>query len=157
MRPLIQELSRYNKFSFENPPVGSKFLFHKPEEIGQIDKKPAFCEMIKDAQQGETPFYFTKENGDCFGTVALGIEDAPPILENIEIGIKTEIFQDLRANTRLYQYLPKLEKGTVNYVALSPIRQTDIRAGPLGTYGRSQPGGNRAEVHELFDGRDMGD
>ena len=67
MRPLIQELSRYNKFSFENPPVGSKFLFHEPEEI----------------------------------------------------------------------------------------RQTDIRAGPLGSYDHSQLGRNHADGNKLFDQRDM--
>ena len=121
MRPLTQDLSIYKKFNFEHPPVGVKYLFHKPEGIQQIDKTMAFCEMIKEAQRRGTPFYFTKEDEDCFGKVVLGMEEAPPILESGALGIKLEIFQEPRANARLYQSLPRLAKGTVNYVALSKL------------------------------------
>jgi uncharacterized protein (DUF169 family) len=121
MRPLQTDLSIFKKFKFEKPPVGIKFEFHKPEGIEQIDKNLAFCEMLAEAQQRGTPFYFTKENETCFGTLALGMEDMPPFAESGQIGIKLEIFQEQRANSRLYQYLPKMPKGTVNYVAFSPL------------------------------------
>ena len=121
MRPLQTDLSIYSKFNFEKPPVGVKFLLHKPEGIEQLDKSLAFCEMIKEAQQRGTPFYFTKENEDCVGKLPLGMEEMPPFAESGQIGPKFEIFQEPRANSRLYQYLPKFPKGTVNYVALSPL------------------------------------
>lgn len=121
MRPLQTDLSIFNKFKFDKPPVGVKFLFFKPEGIKQLDKKLAFCEMIKEAQQMETPFYFTKENEDCFGKVPLGMEEMPPWGEGGELGAEFEIFQEPRANSRIYQYLPKFPKGTVNYVAFSPL------------------------------------
>ena len=121
MRSLTQDLSIYNKFNFERPPVGVKFLLNKPEGIEHLDKSLSLCEMIKAAQQRGTPFYITKENEDCFGTLALGMEDTPPFAESGEIGIKLEIFQEPRANSRLYQYISKLPKGTVNYVAFSSL------------------------------------
>ena len=121
MRPLQTDLSIFEKFKFEKPPVAVKFEFHKPEGIEQIDKNLAFCEMLKEAQQRGTPFYFTKENETCFGTLALGMVDMPPFAESGQIGIKLEIFQEQRANTRLYLELPKIPKGTVNYVVLSPL------------------------------------
>jgi len=121
MRPLTQDLSVFNKFNFEKQPVGMKFLFHKPEEIGQIDKNLAFCEMVAEAQRRGTPFYFTKENETCFGTLALGMVDMPPFAESGQIGLKLEVFEEPRANTRLYLELPKMPRGTVNYVALATL------------------------------------
>ncbi len=121
MRPLTQDLSIYNKLNLEYPPVGIKYEFHRPEGMEQGDKSLAFCEMIKEAQQRGTPFYFTKENENCFGTIGLGMMEAPPNLEAGHLGVKFEIFQDARANSHLYQFLPKMEKGTVNYVALSAL------------------------------------
>ena len=121
MRPLTQDLSVFNKFNFEKPPVGMKFLFHKPKGIEQIDKNLAFCEMVAEAQRRGTPFYFTKENETCFGTLALGMVDMPPFAESGQIGLKLEVFEEPRANTRLYLELPKMPRGTVNYVALATL------------------------------------
>ena len=121
MRPLQTDLSIFNKFKFEKPPVGVKFLYFKPEGTQQIDKSLAFCEMIKEAQQRESPFYFAKENEDCLGKVPLGMEEMPPWGEGGELGHELEIFQEPRANTRIHQYIPKFPEGTVNYVAVSSL------------------------------------
>lgn len=121
MRPLQTDLSIYSKFNFEKPPVGVKFLFFKPEGIEQLDKVLPFCEMFKEAQQRGTPFYITKENEDCFGKFALGMEDMPLFAESGQLGPKYEIYQDTRANKKIYQYIPKIERGIVNYVALARL------------------------------------
>jgi len=121
VRPLQSDLAIFDKFKFDYPPVGIKFLFHKPQGIEQIDKALPFCGMVAEAQQRGTPFYFTKDNESCFGTLPLGMEDMPPIAESGQVGIKMEIYQEPRANTRLYLELPKFPKGTVNYVALSAL------------------------------------
>ena len=121
MRPLQTDLSIFEKFKFEKPPVGVKFLFFRPEGIEQLDKSLAACEAIKEAHQRGTPFYFAKENEDCFGKVPLGWEDMPPWGEGGQLGLKFEIFQEARPNTRIYQYLPKFPRDTVNYVVLSPL------------------------------------
>ena len=121
MKPLKQDLSIFNKFNFENPPVGVKFLFKKPEGIEQLDKNMAICEMIKEAQHRDSAFYITRENEDCFGTMILGMEDAPNFAESGQIGLELEIFQEPRANSRLYQHIIKLPRGTVNYVVFAPL------------------------------------
>ena len=121
MRPLQTDLSIYSKFNFKRPPVGVKFLFFRPEGIEQIDKTLPFCEMFKEAQQRGTPFYFSKENENCFGKLALGMEDMPLFAEAGELGPMYGVYQEPRANNRIYQYIPKFEKGVVNYVAFSPL------------------------------------
>ena len=121
MEQLRTDLSIYGKFGFDKPPVGVKYLFFPPEGIERLDKTLALCEMIKEAQQATSPFYITRENENCFGKVALGMEEAPAFAESGQLGIRYEIFQEARANKRLYQHIPMFKKGTVNYVVFSPI------------------------------------
>jgi len=123
MRSLKSDLSVYKKFNFEKPPVGVKFLLGKPEGIAQIDKVLPFCEMLKEAQLRKTPFYFSKENENCVGKVILGMEEMQPHVEGGLIGPKFGIFQDARANNKIYQYIPKFQKGIVNFVAFSTLDQ----------------------------------
>jgi len=121
MRPLQTDLSIYNKFNFEKPPVGVKFTLSRPEGIEQIDKSLPFCEMFKEAQQRKTPFYFSKENEDCVGKIVLGMEDMPLHVLGGLIGPKFGIFQDSRANNKIYQHIPTFNKGIVNFVAFSTL------------------------------------
>ena len=64
MGPLQTDFSIYNKIGFEKPPIGVKFMFFKPQGIEPLsmDKNLSFCEMLKEAQQTRTQFYFSKEN-----------------------------------------------------------------------------------------------
>ena len=121
MKPLESDLSIYKKFNFKHPPVGVKFLEHKPKGIERLDKQLSFCEMLKEAQQRGTPFYFDKDNESCLGSAVLGMEDFPVFAEGGQIGIQLEIFKEPRANSILYQQLPKLPRGICNYVALSVL------------------------------------
>jgi uncharacterized protein (DUF169 family) len=123
MRPLQTDLSIFKKFKFEKSPVGVKFLFSKPQKIEQIDKTLPLCEMLKVAQQSTAPFYFGKENEGCVGKVVLGMDDMPPAVEAGELGPRFGIYQEPRANKKIYQYIPKFEKGIVNYVAFSPLNK----------------------------------
>ena len=121
MKPFTQDLSILNKFDFENPPVGVKFLVTKPEGIEKLDRTLSICEMIKEAQVREKPFYADKNNEDCFGTVITGMEDAPAFAESGRIGVELGIFQEERANSRIYDNLPKMIKGSVNYIVFSRL------------------------------------
>jgi hypothetical protein len=47
--------------------------------------------------------------------------DDDPIFESGRVGPKLEVFKDVRANRRIYQYLPRLAKNAINYVAFSPL------------------------------------
>jgi uncharacterized protein (DUF169 family) len=126
MNPLKQDLSIYSRFNFKKQPVGVKFLSTRPEGIAQLDKSLSFCEMLKEAQERATPFYFARENENCFGKALLGMEDLPAFAEAGEIGIKLEIFQEARANSNLYQYLTLLPRGIVNYVAYSTLDKLEF-------------------------------
>jgi uncharacterized protein (DUF169 family) len=121
LRPLAQDLTIFNRFNFAKPPVGVKFEFTRPEGMPQLEKKLAFCEMLREAQNSETPFYMTQDNEECFGAFALGMKDVPPFLETGKLGYKLEVFQDPRANQAIYPHISKFDRGTINYVAFSPL------------------------------------
>ena len=122
MKPLQTDLSIYSKFKFERPPVGINYCFHKPEGIEKLDKPLGLCEMVKEAQQRGTPFYFTREEENCVGKAFLGMmDDTPRRSDGGQLGVKLQVFRDGRANLRLRTFVATLEKGSVNYVVLTPI------------------------------------
>lgn len=123
MRKLQTDLSIFDKFGFEYAPVGVKFLFARPEEMEKLDRPLPFCEMIREAQRRGTPFYFSVDEEDCYGTVALGMKEAPAFAEAGLMGERFGVYQEPRANERIYQHMPRLPKGTVNYVAFSVIER----------------------------------
>lgn len=115
------DLSIFKKFDFEYKPIGVKFLMAKPDGINRLEKDLAFCEMLKEAQDTE-PFYSTKENQECkIGQLILGMSEPEPISESGQIGPKLGVYEDSRANRRLYERLPRLAKNSVNYVAFSSL------------------------------------
>jgi uncharacterized protein (DUF169 family) len=124
MGTLQTDFSIYDKIGFEKPPIGVKFMFFRPQGIEPLsmDKNLSFCEMLKEAQQTRTPFYFSKENNEsCVGKFLLGMEDMAAFAESGQIGARLQIFQEPRANYAFYQHVPRFDGGTVNYVAFSPI------------------------------------
>jgi uncharacterized protein (DUF169 family) len=120
MSSIQQDLSIFNKFNFERPPVGVKFLSTKPDGIKRLDKILDFCEMLIEAQEGGS-FYATKEDFTCIGPLLLGMMEHEPIFESGLVGPRLGVFKEPRANRRIYQVIPRLPKGTVNYVAFSPL------------------------------------
>jgi uncharacterized protein (DUF169 family) len=125
MIPLQTDLSIYKKLNLERPAVGMKYCFNQPEGIKQLDKSLALCEMVKEAQQRSEPFYFSKENEECAGKNALGMEETSAAAVAGQIGGGGRIFQDDRANSNLiysvYENFPKVVKGTINYVAYAQV------------------------------------
>jgi uncharacterized protein (DUF169 family) len=115
-----RDYSIFDKFNFERKPVGVKFLLIKPEGIRRLDKTLFFCEMFKEAQ-GREPFFVAKEDWQCVERLLLGMEDPEPMLVSGFFGEKVGLFKEARANRKIYQYLPKMLKGSVNYVAFSSI------------------------------------
>lgn len=121
MGPLRIDLSIFNKFNFSALPVGVNFLFDKPEGIQRLDSQAAFCGMINEAQQRGFPFYIDLDNHSCPpGTYVLG-QDLPKIIEGGYLGAALKAFKDARSCRRIYEGLPRFEKGTVNYIVYSPL------------------------------------
>jgi uncharacterized protein (DUF169 family) len=103
MSNVKDELAIFKKFGFEIPPVGIKFLAAKPAGIKKLDKILDFCEMLAEAQESKV-FYVASDNFTC------GM-----------VGPELEVFKEARANKRLYPQVPRIDKGTVNYVAFAPL------------------------------------
>lgn len=109
------------KLGLETEPVGVKFLFRPPDGEPELERNMTLCEMLKHAQAGNE-FYAGSKNHTCDGgTYTLGQTEAPKQFINGEWGAGLGIFSDPRAGSRLYSYAPKLTKGIVNYVTLSPL------------------------------------
>jgi len=115
-----RDYSILDKLNFERKPVGVKFLPVKPEGIPRIAKRLSFCEMFKEAQTSP-PFYVQREDLHCIEPFILGMEDPDPMLLSGLVGEADGLFEEARANRKVYQYLPKMLKGSVNYVAFSSI------------------------------------
>jgi uncharacterized protein (DUF169 family) len=120
MGSIKQDLSIFDKFNFERPPVGVKFLPAKPKGIKRLNKVLDFCEMLVEAQNGDS-FYVAKENFTCIGPLLLGMVEGDPIFQSGQVGPKLEVFKEARANRRIYRFIPKLAKDTANYVVFSPL------------------------------------
>jgi uncharacterized protein (DUF169 family) len=118
-----KDLAILDKFEFTVPPVGVKFLAKRPDMVKRLDENLAFCEMLKRAQEGNG-FFVDKENHTCeAGVYVLGQTDAPEPYISGEFGAGLRIFEETRSAGRLYQYIPRIGKGTVNYVAFSPLNK----------------------------------
>jgi uncharacterized protein (DUF169 family) len=118
-----ENVALLEKFNFDLPPVGVKFLAKPPDMVGRIEENMAFCEMLKRAQQGDA-FFAGAENHACeAGLYVLGQADAPEPFINGEFGAGLQIYEAPRSARRLYQHIPKIGKGIVHYVAFAPLEK----------------------------------
>jgi uncharacterized protein (DUF169 family) len=118
-----KELSILDKFAFDVPPVGVKFVAQQPDMVERLDKKMALCEMLKRAQEGNA-FFADADNHTCeAGLYVLGQADAPGPFISGAFGAGLKIFAEPRSAGRLYHYIPKIGKEVVNYVAFSPLNK----------------------------------
>jgi uncharacterized protein (DUF169 family) len=118
-----RDLAILERFDFDVHPVGVKFLAKRPDLVERLNENMAFCEMLKRAQRGDA-FYAGAENHTCeAGLYVLGQVDAPEPYVSGEFGAGLKIFEEPRSASRLYQYVPRIGKGVVNYVAFSPLNK----------------------------------
>jgi uncharacterized protein (DUF169 family) len=117
------DLAIFGEFGFSRPPVGVKFLFDKPEGVERLDKQLRLCAMLPEAQMADSPFYVDKDNEGCgyAGSWVLGWGDIPRSCAAGGLATVDGTFQEARANRRLYDYLPRLEPGTINYLMFAPL------------------------------------
>jgi uncharacterized protein (DUF169 family) len=127
IRPLVTDFSILDKLNLESPPVGVKFLFNKPEGLRRLGKNLAFCLMPEESQKSGA-FYVDKTHFECAGPLCLGIANDDPFSVSGQIGTKLglDIFQEARANRRIYEVLPTLRQGSCNYVIFAPLRELDF-------------------------------
>jgi uncharacterized protein (DUF169 family) len=117
----------FDKLGMEHPPIALKYHAVKPEGIQSYEgEKLAFCQYVKYSQDTGKTFYITEKNDACYGRMALGMIPKPPVTASGQAGYDFEIYRTPIACQQLYQKLPILEPGTVNYVQFSPISSCDF-------------------------------
>lgn len=117
-----RDYSALDKFHLERKPVGVKFLITIPEGIKRLDKELNFCEMLKEAQENDA-FYVGPEDWVCVGVeqMILGMKDPEPLLVSGLFGGDEGLFKGANSCRAMYQYLPRMPKDSVRYVAFSPV------------------------------------
>jgi len=109
------------KFDFDVPPVGVKFLAKPPDMVARLDENMAFCEMLKRAQDGQA-FFADLKNHTCeAGLYVLGQAEAPEPFISGEFGAGLQIYDEPRSASRLYHHIPRIGRGVVDHVAFSPL------------------------------------
>jgi uncharacterized protein (DUF169 family) len=118
----LHDYSVLEKFNFERKPVGVKFLITTPEGMKRLAKELNFCEMLKEAQE-DNAFYVGPEDWVCVGVeqMILGMKDPEPLLVSGLFGGEEGLFKGANACRAMYQYLPRMLKGSVKYVAFAPV------------------------------------
>lgn len=118
----LQDYSVLNKFKFERKPVGVKFAATKPAGIKRITKELNFCEMLKEAQEGNA-FYVAPDDWVCVGIeqVILGMKDPEMLLISGAFGGEEGLFKGASSCRAMYNHLPRMPKNSVQYVAFAPL------------------------------------
>jgi uncharacterized protein (DUF169 family) len=122
MVQLSYDFSVLDKFKFERKPVGVKFMIEKPGGIKHLSKELNMCEMLKEAQENDA-FWVGPDDWVCVGVeqMILGMKDPEPVLVSGIFGGDEGLFKGASACRAMYQYLPRLPGGSVEYVAFSPL------------------------------------
>ena len=122
IRPFSTDFSVLEKLNLKEKPIGVKFMFDQPEGFQKLDKQLALCLMPEEARK-IGPFYVNRENFECAEPLFLGIHNDDPFAIAGQIGTKAglDIFQEARANRRIYEILPKLKPGSWNDLIFGPL------------------------------------
>ena len=116
----------FDKFDFDIPPVGIKFLTKQPDTVERLDGNMALCEMLSKAQKGDA-FFADAQNHTCgAGLYVLGQADITAPFASGNFGAGLKIFEAPRSAGRLYHYIPKIERGVVNYIAFYPLDRLEF-------------------------------
>lgn len=128
IKPIEHDFSILKEMGFSRSPVGVKFEFSKPEGIARLSKQLALCEMVREAQNSDAPFYMDKGCENCMGKGAMGMlgpEDPNWAVAGL-IGERMDIFRDAGANMRCMTHYTTFKPGAVNYIVFSKICTMDF-------------------------------
>jgi uncharacterized protein (DUF169 family) len=121
-----KHLHIFDKFDFDIPPVGVKFLAQRPDTVERLEGNMALCEMLSKAQKGDA-FFADAQNHTCgAGLYIMGQADITAPFASGNFGAGLKIFEAPRSAGRLYHYIPKIERGVVNYIAFYPLDRLEF-------------------------------
>ena len=114
------------KLDLQYPAVAIKFRFEKPDVIHYDGGPASFCQFVKYAQDTGKHFYVEAADDQCYGKMALGMIDKPPVTASGQAGYDFGCYKSPVGCQQLYQKLPVIEPHTVNYVEFSPALNCDF-------------------------------
>lgn len=127
------DLSVLDRFNFEEQPVAINFLLTRPEGVKRLGKEMALCEMIREAQEADSPFYSDYENHNCGGgpgTLGLasnkpreasGWKGVGPAIASGMLGVIYKIFKHPAANRRTLLSVSRLAENSTKYTMFSRL------------------------------------
>lgn len=117
----------FEKLKMEYPALALKYHAVKPQNVSAYEgENLAFCQYVKHAQVTGKTFYITKDNDACYGKMVMGMIPKPAMTASGQAGYDFEIYRTPIACQQLYQKLPVLMPGTVNYVQFAQVSICDF-------------------------------
>lgn len=114
------------KLPLQYEAVAIKLCFEKPDCPAFDGKKSAFCTYVNYAQTTGKKFFISKDDDECYGKLAMGMIEKPPVTASGQAGYDFGCYATPGACRNLYQKLPIIEPHTVNFVEFSPVSKCDF-------------------------------
>ncbi len=120
------DFSVLDRIGLEYPVVGVKYSLMKPAKLPRLKEKIAICEMNKYCQD-HGGFYAEFEDHGCkVGPYLLGQMKEDNIYESGQIGPKIGVYEEARANRRIYTHALRLAQGTAPYIWFARANEMDF-------------------------------
>ncbi len=116
----------FKKLNLTMPAVAIQYLPTEPADTDASNLKLAFCQYVIKAQEAERKFFISKENDTCQGKMVLGMIPKPTITASGQAELDFGIYKTRSACMKLYQNLPILVPGAVNFVVFAPVDICDF-------------------------------
>ncbi len=114
------------KLDLQYPAVAIRMCLEKPNVPRYDGPECAFCQFVKYAQDTGKHFYMQMEDDQCYGKLAMGMIDKPPVTASGQAGYDFGCYQTPMGCRQLYQKMPILEPGTIRYVEFCPAIDCDF-------------------------------
>jgi len=122
VKPKTLDYAILDGLELTRKPVGVKFLPYRPDEIGRLQKNLNLCQMFVEAQTS-LPFFVQKEDFHCVEPLVLGMGPLDPVPLSGLVGEIDDIFEELRANQKIYYLVPRLLQDSVKALVFSSVDQ----------------------------------
>lgn len=117
----------FSRLPLPYPAIAIRYHVCRPQGVPHYEgEKMAFCQYVSFAQQHEGSFYIDKNDDACYGKMALGMIPKPPVTASGQAGCDFEIYKSPAGCRKLYQELPVIVPGAVNYVQFSRVEECDF-------------------------------
>jgi uncharacterized protein (DUF169 family) len=111
----------FGNLRLEYSPVAVKYSAVRPAEVSLTDTKLSLCQFISEAQKKNKVFCVDLEHEDCMGKNVLGMAPFPALGASGQAGYDFGVYKTQAANARLYQMIPSMLPGTINYITFAPV------------------------------------